>query len=386
MPRMLFGRTLAAALFGVVQIFHLVMLSTGVAYAQAGARPGEVLGVWPLEGGAPAEARAYRIMYRSTGLAGEPIEVSGAVIFPSGPAPAGGRDVVAWAHPTSGVVDRCAPTRTPGMASRIPGLEAMLERGYVVVATDYPGLGTPGVHPYLIGVSEARAVIDSVRAVRDLSAAAATRRFAVWGHSQGGHAALFVGQLAASYAPELELVGVAAAAPATYLADLFMADRDTPAGRALSAMTLVSWSQLYNLPVAQVVDQRALPAIRRVASECIDTLPALLKVLQAQESLERTFLRADPLRLPAWRAIMNRNTPGQSPPGAPVFVAQGTADEVVPMRITRRFVRRLCAGGARVTYVSLDGVSHALTALDSQLQAISWIADRFRRKPVPNDC
>src|SRR4029450_3380385 len=99
--------------------------------------------------------------------------------------------------------------------------------GYIVVATDYPGLGTDGIHPYLIGESEARSVLDSVRPARELPNTGASNRFAVWGHSQGGHAALYTGEVAARYAPELKLVGVAAAAPATYLVELFDADKGT---------------------------------------------------------------------------------------------------------------------------------------------------------------
>src|SRR5271170_2262080 len=79
----------------------------------------------------------------------------------------------------------------------------MLDRGYVVAATDYPGLGTPEVHPYLVGESEAHAVLDSVRAARAIPEAAAGARFAAWGHSQGGQAALFTGIEASRYAPEL---------------------------------------------------------------------------------------------------------------------------------------------------------------------------------------
>ena len=94
------------------------------------------------------------------------------------------------------------------LAGTIWGLSEMLARGYVVVAADYPGLGTPGMHPYLIGESEGRAVLDSVRAARDLPDAGASNRFAVWGHSQGGHASLYTGELAASSAPDLRLVGV----------------------------------------------------------------------------------------------------------------------------------------------------------------------------------
>ncbi len=116
----------------------------------------------------------------------------------------------------------------PDTAGMIWGLGRNAEpEGYIVVATDYPGLGTDGIHPYLIGESEGRAVLDSVRAARDLPDSGASDRFAVWGHSQGGHAALYTGELAARYAPELKLVGVAAAAPATYLVELFDADQTT---------------------------------------------------------------------------------------------------------------------------------------------------------------
>ena len=128
-------------------------------------KPGAILNVWPLEGGGPSDgdgggSQAFRILYRSTGLKGEPIEVSGAIFIPGGKAPPGGRDVIAWAHPTSGVVEKCAPSLMPDTAGMIWGLPSMLAKGYVVVATDYPGLGTPGIHPYLIGVSEGRAVLE----------------------------------------------------------------------------------------------------------------------------------------------------------------------------------------------------------------------------------
>lgn len=202
------------------------------------AKPGDVFHIYPQIGGAPENARAFRIIYRSTGAAGEPIAVSGTVIYPNAPAPAGGRNVIAWAHYTTGVSSRCAPTLLPNLSGTIPGLESMLDRGYVVVATDYEGLGVAGVHAYLVGNSEAQAVLDSVRAARHLTGARATRRFAVWGHSQGGHAALFSGELASSYAPELQLVGIAAAAPATYLVDLFRSQKNTITGDSLIAMAL----------------------------------------------------------------------------------------------------------------------------------------------------
>ena len=383
-----FGCTIfAAVVFSITQILHaFVSSSISIAQTQSRAKPGQILRIWPLEGGAPGNARAYRIRYGSTGLKGEPIVVTGAIIFPSGPMPEGGRDVIAWAHPTTGVVDRCAPTLLPGLTATIPGLDEMLLRGYAVVATDYAGLGTPGMHPYLIGASEAKAVLDSVRAAGTLRDIGATKRFAVWGHSQGGHAALFTGELAATYAPDLELVGVAAAAPATYLADLFEADQNTLAGKTLTAMTVLSWSRLFNLPLEQVIEGRAMKAFKRVANDCIETVSDFLDVTEGEKGLRRIFLKTDPTTLPSWHAIMDSNTPGQSPAGAPVFLAQGTADEVVRPAVTRKFMDRLCRSGTRVKFMPMEGVSHSFAALNSRVAAVEWMSARFEGKPAPDDC
>jgi hypothetical protein len=111
---------------------------------EASGKPGSIIRVWPLEGGGPGGGDAFRILYRSTRLNGQPIAVSGAIFIPPGGAPQAGRNVIAWAHPTSGVVEACAPSLMPDVSGMIWGLADMLARGYVVVATDYPGLGVRG--------------------------------------------------------------------------------------------------------------------------------------------------------------------------------------------------------------------------------------------------
>jgi acetyl esterase/lipase len=355
---------------------------------EASGRPGSIIRIWPLEGGGPdSGGTAFRILYRSTSPSGEPIAVSGAIFIPSGAAPVGGRDIIAWAHPTSGVVEPCAPSLMPDLAGTIWGLADMLARGYVVVATDYPGLGTPGIHPYLIGESEARAVLDSVRAARDLPDAGASNRFAVWGHSQGGHASLYTGEIAASYAPDLKLVGVAAAAPATYLIELFDADKSSPPGRELTAMALYSWSDLYRDPASSLVDAPAMPVFEQLAHDCIESVAEFAAIENAEKPLNREpFLTADPTEIEPWKSIMQRNTPGQAPAGAPVFLAQGSADTTVRPEVTKQFGEVLCKQGTRVEYVVLPGVTHTFAAKDSVGQALNWITERFRGTPAPSVC
>ena len=350
------------------------------------AKPGALIRLWPLLGGAPEGAKAYRVLYRSTGLNDEPIAVSGAIIFPDGPAPAQGRDVVAWAHPTTGVAEGCAPTRLPDLSGNIAGLEEMLEHGYVVAATDYPGLGSMGTHPYLIGVTEAHAVLDSVRAARELPDAKARDRFIVWGHSQGGHAALFTGELAASYAPDLKLVGVAAAAPATYLGELFDADQSSIAGKTLAAMAIWSWSTTYNVPYNGIVAPQARTGFEQLAHDCIQSVSELLKIEQQEKSIKRVFLSGDPTKVQPWKSLMEHNSPGHLPSGIPVFLAQGTDDTVVRPAITRRFGEELCKNGNHVRFFEIKGGSHSFAAIHSAHAAVTWMADRFAGLPAPSDC
>ena len=366
-------------------------LMTGVCEAQAPldsifGQPGSLIQAQPLSG-APSGASAYRILYRSTGLRGETIPVSGMVIVPSGPAPARGRPIVAWAHPTTGVVPRCAPSVARKRFQMIAGLRLLLARGYAVAATDYPGLGTDQVHPYLVGDSEGRAVIDSVRAAHQVPGVGEDRRFVVWGHSQGGQAALFTGLLAQSYAPDLQLLGVAAAAPATELATLMKADLDTSGGKNLTAMTLWSWARIYNAPIDSVLDPAAIPIVDQLASECLESIYDILVRRQTSKGLDTGFLRVDNFaQAQPWATLLAQNTPGALPPTVPVFLAQGATDNLVLPRVTRDYMSRLCRNGSRVSFFSVPNTGHGFVAFKASNAAVAWIDDRFAGAAPPTSC
>jgi pimeloyl-ACP methyl ester carboxylesterase len=178
----------------------------------------------------------WLVLYQSQDAHGNAVATSGIIAVPRTDAPVGGFPVISWAHGTTGVADLCAPSRDQltSQAYRMNVyvhtlLNAFLREGWVVVMTDYDGLGTTDRrHPYLLGVSEAASVLDIVRAARCLFGNRISPRFAIVGHSQGGQAALF----AASHAPardDLNLVGVAAIAPANHLLGLVRAGALLPA-------------------------------------------------------------------------------------------------------------------------------------------------------------
>jgi alpha-beta hydrolase superfamily lysophospholipase len=264
----------------------------------------------------------------STGLHDQSIAVSGMVIIPAGSPPEGARPIVAWAHPTTGVVPHCAPSLAIFHFQQIQGLRDLLEQGFIVAATDYPGLGTAGPHPYLVGVSEARAVIDSVRATRLMEGTAAGYRYAVWGHSQGGQAALFTGLISRGYAPELNLVGVAAAAPATDLVTLMSDDFKSRGGKNLTAMTLWSWSRVFGAPIDRVVEPAAIPSVDRLAKQCIESILDFVIRQRIERPLEQNFLTVrDLAEVQPWRRLAQENSADLLPRDLPLFLAQGASDE-----------------------------------------------------------
>ena len=336
---------------------------------------------------APAGAQAYRVLYRSVGMQGEPIAVSGVIVVPPGPAPAGGRPIVAWAHPTTGVVPHCAPSLAIFVFQQMAGLRQLIEQGAVVAATDYPGLGTSGPHPYLVGDSEARAVIDSVRAARSLPGVGEGNSFAVWGHSQGGQASLYTGLIAKTYAPELRLVGVAAAAPATSLVTLMGDDFKSSGGKNLTAMTLWSWSRVYGAPIDKVVVPEAMPTVDRLSNECIESIFDILERRRTEKPLEQQFLSVPNIAsVQPWRSLAMRNTPGTLPPQIPLFLAQGTTDNIVRPEVTRGYMQRQCKAGGKVAMMWVPGVGHGFVARDSADNAVAWMMDRFAGRPAPSDC
>ena len=336
--------------------------------------------------GAPSGSSAYRIRYYSTDLKGRRHEVTGAVIVPNGPAPVRGRDVVAWAHGTSGVAESCAPSDSPNLYRSIAGLPALIKRGYVVVAPDYEGLGSTGPHPFLVGESAARTVIDAVRATRQLRTTATTERYAVWGESQGGHTALATGQIAGRYAPDLRLVAIAAAAPPTDLKANLTGGKNGPVRSLLSAYTAESWSQYYVVPMSTVVKPLGADLIHRLAKNCVSLDGVALRTQIGLARLTLQLRGVDFSKQPRWASLLKSNSIRPIASATPLLIAQGTADAVVAPSVTNAFVKAICSNGQRVRYVAIDKGDHFSIGAKSATATIDWLSAMFSGADQPNDC
>ncbi|MFM7060476.1 MAG: lipase family protein [Actinomycetes bacterium] len=329
------------------------------------------------------DARAWRVLYRSERTDGTPTVSSGMVLAPPGDAPAGGRPVVAWAHGTVGLGDTCAPSRSRNPLGQLAWAEGMLRAGMVLTATDYAGLGTPGVERYLIGGDEARDVLNSVRAARALPTGAGAR-VAVYGHSQGGHAALWTGATAAAYAPELAVVGVAAGAPAAELAALVRLQDRSAVAWVIGPEVVAAWPlDDQRLDPRAIVSGSGLRFGASIGRRCI--LAGALEGIVLQK-FGRQYFRGDPTRAPAWAAAFAAQTPPPLPASLPVLVAQGLDDTVVLPETTALLVQRWCAAGSRLTMAWLGDLGHVKTGLTAGPLATTWFQQRFSGVPAGTTC
>jgi alpha-beta hydrolase superfamily lysophospholipase len=323
-------------------------------------------------------ATIWRILYRSRTRTGADVVVSGFAVVPAGPAPAGGRPVYAWAHGTAGQGDQCAPSRD--IRDNLPpeGAEAVMA-GAVIVATDYDGLGTPGTPTYYDGVAEGRAVLDSARAARSLPGVGRLGPVLIAGHSQGGAAALFAAQIAHSYAPDLDVLGVVAMAPGSNL----VAAGSAVAASEVSGLILIAADGLHAaypaLDPASFLTPDAVRDLARVEHECVN---ATLSRWRGRNPLRPNSLSADPLL----RAVLAANSPGAVDPGVPILIVQGDQDEQIPVGFSALLAQRYCADGATVHRVVYPGVDHEGVLDASHDDVTAWLTARLAGSPAPDDC
>jgi pimeloyl-ACP methyl ester carboxylesterase len=333
---------------------------------------------------APDGARGWRVMYVSRSVTNEPVFASGLIWTPTtGDVPAGGRPVVTWAHETTGVADDCAPSRDPETALSPAQRNQLLRDGYVVVETDYQGLGTPGIHPYLVGMSEARSVLDIVRAARTLPETQAGSRVAVFGYSQGGHATLFAAEQAPTYAPELTLVGSAAIAPP---ADLSQVSTEIGRNRQLAGfgvLAAVGFHAAY--PDELPLDAMLAPEVVEQISAVDATCSAFAFYALALRPFSRVFNPAILTNTTLQEKLVVNSAGAQAPEG-PVLILNGGKDVLATPAMIDTYTKAVCPKGAVVQVVTKADRDHGGIYRGSFDIVGPWIKARFAGEPATSTC
>jgi acetyl esterase/lipase len=316
-------------------------------------------------------ATGKRIQYLTTDVNGALIPATALILTPK----TGKKNrTVAWAHGTTGLADQCAPSNNQAVfwPEARTAVAALLGKGWTVAAADYQGLGTAQSHPYLVGGSEARSVIDSVKAARNLDSALSTQ-YVVDGHSQGGQAALFASQIAPSYDGNLVLRGTASIAPVSNVDAMAPLIPGTP-GQGYLVMGL------YGLAAVDATfnPNSVLAAQAKTKTSSLNT-GCLMEILASYENLTaEQLLVGGALPAAVVTKLAHYDNPAQTTPSAPILIVQGTDDEAVPSFITHDLLLpELQAYSQPVTYTELAGATHDSSVVLSAGTVATWIAARF---------
>ncbi len=372
-------------------------------------------------------ARAWLIASVSSDLANRKTIVTGLVVAPAGKAPKQGRPVVAWAHGTTGRAENCGPSQIIDPAVPLneyflvggnswtdyglPAVEEFIKAGYVVVGTDYQGLGGGGKHQYVVSVTQGHDAIDSIRAAGDLKETGAGRKAAIYGWSQGGATVLAAASSGAYVSQQgtafdgIDIVGFVALAPAdiavlapqqaltkasaeVMLQTLFKSFSENVFNFTHMAMNLWGTQAAFpdTLQLTDVLTDEGAKVIDEIVSKkCMHSAAGTMNFTYG--SGFSSLLKSKPANAMAWATAMLAGSVADEKPIAPVIIFWGTHDTVVPPVMGALYREQMCKKGANITRIQLAGEqTHFSTPSASQLIYVPWVADRFAGKPLENGC
>ncbi len=353
------------------------------AFADRVPPPGGLIRTVPLnpELSVAGAARAYRILYSTTDQHNSPAVSTGVVFVPPGEAPPGGWPVIAWAHGTVGLGDDCTPSAQPRSARDNEYLSHWLNESYVVVGSDYTGLGTPGLMSYLNSVATAHAIIDSVIAAHHMNLPLSPK-WALVGQSQGGAAAVASARWATEFSKGsgLDYRGVVATGTPANIDDVIITagpDMVLPPGlgpiaSAYTAYILAGFREL-RPDVNSVLTPAGLTAANQAETLCTAPLSAAVAGLTPPQ-----FFSAPLASLPGMRGaladFMGTPIAGYD---RPIFLGVGLKDRDVPPSSTLKFADQLKANGQDVALYVYPEDDHSSTVLTSMADSTPFLQAQF---------
>jgi fermentation-respiration switch protein FrsA (DUF1100 family) len=318
-------------------------------------------------------SRRYRIMYLSETVAGTPTAVTGLVELPDDRPPFGGFKALLYGHGSTGLDDPCSPsvavddeTGNTEYADEFDSMSTAINDGWAVIATDYEGLGGPGSHPLLVGVSEGRSILDAGLAARQLPVAYIGDTSAVFGFSQGGHAALWATQLAAEWTPGQPIVGTVAVGTPSEVTSLVSSGLAQPQLED-DAVAVLAGAASANVGAAIALTQLLTPAGTELLAswdtQCFDVDP----------SVAGPYVTGDPSAVEPFASLLAANTAGTVATPTPLLLFHGDADTTVPIAHSDALLERLCAAGQVVERRAVAGANHGTTMVQARADGLAWL-------------
>lgn len=405
---------------------HLPPFYAAVTKMKPEGKLGQVIKKEPVATSIP-NAKAWRIAYISSDVNNKKTISTGLLIAPTGKAPKGGRPIVSWAHGTTGTAQNCGPSQTTNPAVPlnqyflvggnswtdygVPALDEMIKRGYVVVATDYQGLGGGGKHQYVVSMTQGRDAINAIRAAGSVKETQAGKKALVYGWSQGGGTTIaaaassdYVAQKGTAF-DNIEIVGFVAMAPPD-LSTLAPKGNitDEAASKTLDTFGKTFSNNVFNfthLAMNLWATQAAFPEKLKMTdlytdegAKVLDNILSNKCVHVASDTINyaygdkfATLMKPQVSNAKAWAEALVAGSIPNVKPIAPVIIYWGTQDTVVPPVMGKIYRENMCQLGGNVARVQLAGEqTHFSTPAASQPLYLPWIEARFAGQPAPNGC
>ncbi len=370
-------------------------------------------------------ARAWRIAYISSDINGNATISTAIVAAPAGDPPKGGRPVVVWAHGTTGTAENCGPSQQVNPVQPLneyfliggnsatdyglPAVDRFVRDGYVVVGTDYQGLGGGGTHQYMVTTTQAHDVIDAIRAAGAMPETGAGKRAVIYGWSQGAGAVVTAAGLPDYIAKTgtafdgIELVGAVAMAPPDVAATVTSMPTDEASAQKMidqlessfsgafnfSHVAMTFWAMpaaFSNLQLTDIFTPEGAQVMNRVMTgKCIHALADTLNYTYGASY--KSLLRPQAQNALAWAKALVAGSVPPVKPIAPVIVYYGKDDTTVPPVMGELYQAQMCKIGGNVARVQLEGnQTHYTTPPVAEPLFTAWIEGRFAGKPAENGC
>src|SRR5271154_6058728 len=334
--------------------------------------------------------KAWTVLYQSTGQNGKPDFVTGTVIVPSSKwTGKGSRPVVTIGIGTQGIAPQCAPSKQMITGTEYAGDEIInaLKAGYAVDVTDYQGYTNGAIPTYTAGKAEGRAVLDIVRAARQLPEAGLTESNPTyaWGYSQRGQAVGWAGELQSSYAPNVKLSGVAAGGVPANLAE-FGAFSGQSVGSGLGIISAIGLQAAYPELKLGTLTPAGEEAVGEALSECVTELITTLNGANFKEfTTEHKSLEELEKSEPTFKKVLEESSLDNKAVPAPVYHYHGLEDELVPVAQDVNLHYDWCKLGVTDDFQLYNG-EHLFTAGMAASTALKWIEERVAGKKAPSTC
>ena len=371
-------------------------------------------------------AQAWRIAYISSDISGRKTISTGLVVVPTGVAPAGGRPVMTWAHGTTGSAQNCGPSQVidPAVPLNeyflvggnswtdygIPAAEEFIKEGYVLVATDYQGLGGGGRHQYSVAATNGMDALNAARAAVSMKETSANKKTLVYGWSQGGGATIALAGMSdyikqtGTVADNLDIVGFVALAPQdiSILAPAGKLDQDT-ADKYIQDSQKMFFDNVFNFTHATMYywgTQAAFPNLKLTDLFTDEGVKVVNEIYnnKCMHTASDTFnfnygtnysslVKQKATNTLAWSEALLKGGVPVIKPVAPVQIYFGSKDTAVPPMMHKLYQEQACKLGGNVGRMQLPGEqSHFTTPGSSKPFYLAWVKDRIVGKPLANAC